>query len=147
MQDKPWKKEKTYTSVLLTITVAAIIVCAAAFTLKRDAPVMTQGSPEQGNTSYYSLNSLSSQENEGKAAVSREEAASKSSSVPPEKKERYLITVHDGKIGVFREGETSPFLIADTEVYLLPEEDIKILRKGIRVDSFSAVKGVLEDYE
>ena len=47
---------------------------------------------------------------------------------------------------MFRDGEDKPFLIADVSAYLLPEEDVEILRRGIEVDSFTGVKQVLEDY-
>ena len=133
MDGKSSKNYKKYTLLLLIVTVAALVVCAAAFSLKRDA-VAAQGNPEKNYTSYYNPKPSPSQER----AESRESSA---------ETEEYLITVYNGKIGVFRGGETSPFLTADTDVYLLPEEDVKILKKGIRADSFTAVKSILEDYE
>ncbi len=128
--------------VLFSITAAALIVCAAALGLKRDASVAAQAGLKESYTSYYSPKPSPSQE-------MPESAAALPSSRPSsgEKAEEYLITVYNGKIGVFRGGETAPFLIADTDVYLLPERDVSILRQGIRVDSFPAVKSVLEDYE
>lgn len=133
MDDKTSKKYKKYTLLLLIVTVAALVVCAASFSLKRDA-VAAQGNPEKNYTSYYNP----------KVSSSQERAESRESS---EEKEHYLVTVYNGKIGVFRGGESSPFLTADTDVYLLPQEDIQILRKGIRAESFAEVKGILEDYE
>ena len=40
-----------------------------------------------------------------------------------------------------------PFLTADVDVYLLPEEDIALLRKGLTAQSLTEVKSILEDYE
>lgn len=158
MENNAPKNYKKYTLALLIVTVAALVVCAASFALKRDAAMAVQGNPEQAYTSYYSPKPSASQENGNggnssqqsvaeqseKAARSEESAASKSGAGA---KESYLITVYDGKIGVFRNGEPEPFLTADIDVYLLPGEDLKILRKGIRAESFSEVKGILEDYE
>ena len=91
-----------------------------------------QGQPEKNLTEYYTPNAAASQENRGET---------------PSREESYLVTVYDGKIGVFREGEDEPFLTADTEVYLLPREDVAILEKGIRAQGFGAVKSILEDYQ
>lgn len=158
MENNAPKNYKKYTLALLIVTVAALVVCAASFALKRDASMAVQGNPEQTYTSYYSPKPSASQENGNggnssqqsvaeqseKAALSEESAASKNGSGA---KGSYLITVYDGKIGVYRNGEPEPFLTADIDVYLLPGEDLKILRKGIRAESFSEVKGILEDYE
>ena len=59
----------------------------------------------------------------------------------------YRVAVYDGKIGVFRQGETEPFLTADVEVYLLPQEDIALLRAGLEADTLAEVKAILEDYQ
>lgn len=57
------------------------------------------------------------------------------------------MAVYDGKIGVFRQGEAEPFLTADVEVYLLPQEDIALLRAGLEADTLAEVKAILEDYQ
>ena len=100
-----------------------------------DPPKATRrcrASREKNLTEYYTPNAAASQENSGET---------------PSREESYLVTVYDGKIGVFREGEDEPFLTADTEVYLLPREDVAILEKGIRAQGFGAVKSILEDYQ
>ena len=48
---------------------------------------------------------------------------------------------------MFRQGETEPFLTADVEVYLLPQEDIALLRAGLEADTLAEVKAILEDYQ
>lgn len=153
MENNAPKNYKKYTLALLIVTVAALVVCAASFALKRDASMAVQGNPEQTYTSYYSPKPAASQENGNlgnssqQSQVSSENHSSKAETSSRVEKESYLITVYDGKIGVFRNGEPEPFLTADIDVYLLPGEDLKILRKGIRAESFSEVKGILEDYE
>lgn len=153
MENNASKNYKKYTLALLIVTVAALVVCAASFALKRDASMAVQGNPEQAYTSYYSPKPTASQENgiggnsSLQSQASSENHSSKAETSSKAEKESYLITVHDGKIGVYRNGEPAPFLTADIDVYLLPSEDLKILRKGIRAESFSEVKGILEDYE
>ena len=39
------------------------------------------------------------------------------------------------------------FLTADVEVYLLPQEDIALLRAGLEADTLAEVKAILEDYQ
>lgn len=124
---------KKYTLLFLVITIVALVISAAALSLKRDA-VAVQGAPEKNTLKYYTSTD----------AASQESALSSSSS---QTEEQYLVTVYNGKIGVFRGNETSPFLTADIDVYLLPSEDISILKKGIPAESFSQVKRILEDYE
>lgn len=139
-------KYKTYTLALLLITAAALLVCAAALASKRSAALQVQGSPRETYESYYSLNPAPSQEMEKEAAASQISPPKDSpSSEGPQ--ETYLVTVYEGKIGVFQLGKTTPFLTADVDVYLLPEKDLELLKKGFRAKSLSEVRGILEDYE
>lgn len=131
---------KKRTLLTLVITATALLVCAAAFFLKQKPSLAVQGSLEESYTSYYSPKPAASQE------IRETPAPSLPAPSPSAEPEKYLITIYSGKIGVFREGEASPMLITETDVYLLPKEDIDILRQGIRVTGFSAVKSVLEDY-
>lgn len=139
------KRYQAYTLVLLITAAAALIVCAAAFRLKRDPSLAVQGNPEQSYLSYYSPKPSPSQETAKSQVSSSSESVSSQAASTPE--EEYLITIYNGKIGVFRENQADPFLTADRDVYLLPKEDVEILKKGIRVQGFTAVKSVLEDYE
>ncbi len=155
LETKAPKKYKKYTLILLIVTAAALVVYAASLSLKRDV-LAVQADPEQNLTSYYSPNPVSSQETGNGGENSQPERAAsaaapvkRTSPAPskPAEKESYLVTVHEGKIGVFRNKEASPFLTADIDVYLLPKEDLVLLKKGIRAESFAEVKGILEDYE
>lgn len=135
MDDKGSKRYKKYTLLLVIVTVVALIVCVAALSTKHNA-VAAQGNPENSDTSYYTPKPTLSQETASSQEASQQEDV-----------EEYLVSVYNGKIGVFRKGEASPFLIADTQVYLLPQEDIDILQKGIAAKGLSQVKSILEDYE
>ena len=78
-----------------------------------------------------------------KPAASQESPAA----AQPEPDGPYRVALYEGKIGVFQLGDTKPFLTADVDVYLLPEEDIALLRKGLTAQSLTEVKSILEDYE
>ena len=131
------KNYKKPTLILSIVTMTALVVSAAAFSLKQNSEIAVQCDPAKNASSYYTLNSFSSQESQN----------SQASSTAVRETEHYLITVCDGKIGVYKNGASDPFLTADVDVYLLPEEDLKLLRKGIATDSFMEVKAILEDYE
>ena len=51
-----------------------------------------------------------------------------------------------GRIAVWREGETEPFMTTDTLVYSLPKADRSKLAKGIVITGESALRKILEDY-
>lgn len=147
MEKRTEKTYKKYTLCLLIITVVALVVCAAALSLKHDA-VAAQGTVENSSAFYYRPNIGTSQENEESETSSdiRLKQAVESNGENDEK-DSYFITIYNGKIGVYKDGEATPFITADVDVYLLPEEDIAILRKGLRAEEFSEVKRILEDYE
>lgn len=130
------KKYKTYTLVLLIVTVLALVITAAMLSLKRSA-VAVQGepvdSPEKPGTAYYTPKPASSQENS-----ETEENSSGG---------EYLVTIYKGGIGVFQEGKSLPVLTSHAQVYLLPEEDIKLLRRGILAKDLAEAKRILEDYD
>lgn len=147
LTDETYKK---YTLALLIGAAAALVVCAAAFSLKRNITAV-QTSAEQNLTGYYSPNTNASQENESRqtAGISSEFDKSRAQQNVDKTEStdgNYLVTVYNGKIGVFEGGAPKPFVTADVDVYLLPQEDISILRKGIKAESFAEVKRILEDY-
>ncbi len=134
------KKYKLYTLWLLIITITALVVTAAMLSLKRSAAAAQVDTAVQGrplstkpDTVYYTPNPAPSQENSETLADAQED--------------RYLITVYRGRIGVFQEGKTVPVLVTDTEIYLLPEEDVQLLKKGITAKTLNEAKGILEDYD
>ncbi len=135
MNGHKFKNYKKMTLVLSLIAMVALVVTAAAFSLKKKSVAPAQTIPYQHTTSYYNPKISSSQEIPNTPQPSP-------ASVP----ERYLITVCDGKIGVYKNEESSPFLTSPVEVYLLPQADIELLQKGIVTNSFAEVKAILEDY-
>lgn len=138
------KRYKTYTLALLIVTVAALVLSAAMLSLKRTALARTPdpAAPRAAgpapmfsgpDTAYYTPNPALSQEN--------------SDTSGSEESGGYLITIYKGRIGVFQDGRATPVLTGDTQVYLLPQEDIELLKKGIRAQSLSQVRKILEDYD
>lgn len=121
------------TMVLIGVTVAALLVAVVALSLKGREAVPAQGSPAESVMSYYTPKGSASQ---GSAAQPAGDGDGP-----------YRVAVYDGKIGVFRQGEAEPFLTADVEVYLLPQEDIALLRAGLEADTLAEVKAILEDYQ
>ena len=113
--------------------VAALLVAVVALSLKGREAVPAQGSPAESGMSYYTPKASASQGSAAQPAGDEDGP--------------YRVAVYDGKIGVFRQGETEPFLTADVEVYLLPQEDIALLRAGLEADTLAEVKAILEDYQ
>ncbi len=133
------KQYKTYTLWLLIITITALVVTAAMLSLKRAAAAQPAAAPpaapapEEPGIAYYTPNPASSQEN--------------SETVENSGQPEYLVTLYQGRLGVFKEGRTSPVLTQDTPVYLLPEEDIELLKKGLPAKDLNEARKILEDYD
>ncbi|MGI6255555.1 MAG: hypothetical protein ACOYJZ_07955 [Acutalibacter sp.] len=133
MDDKKPKDYKKPTLLLVALTAAALLVTLFSLSLGGRNAVATAGSPAQKDMSYYTPKASASQESEPSSQPSDEGP--------------YRVAVYQGKIGVFQEGESEPFLTADVEVYLLPKEDIALLRQGILADDLAEVRSILEDYQ
>lgn len=131
-----YKTYKTLTVVLLIVTVIALVLAAVMLTLGRGAAAASgepESPPEKPTTIYYTP----------KPALSQE--SSKTEEKEPE--EGFLVTIYRGGIGVFQPGKSVPVLTRHTEVYLLPEEDIELLRAGIWAQDLTQAKEILEDYD
>lgn len=145
--DRKLARYKRYTFFLLLVTAFSLVVCAAAFSFKRDA-----AAAQPTVTNHYTPNRAASQETPGLAGPPASSTADMPANAqgaapsPSPQEERYTVSVYNGKIGVFRGNEPIPFLTAETEVYLLPQEDILLLRRGIPASSMSQVRAILEDY-
>ena len=133
LDDKKPRDYKMATMVLIGVTVAALLVAVVALSLKGREAVPAQGSPAESVMSYYTPKASASQGSAAQPAGDEDGP--------------YRVAVYDGKIGVFRQGEAEPFLTADVEVYLLPQEDIALLRAGLEADTLAEVKAILEDYQ
>ncbi len=138
MNGSNFKNYKKATLVLSITAVTALVISAATLSLKRETKAIFPESSAKSSIVDYTPNSSSSQETREAGAPAQP------SQQPP--KERYLITVYDGKIGVFKNNDPSPILMSDVQVYLLPKADIDLLQKGISAKSLSEAKSILEDY-
>ena len=60
----------------------------------------------------------------------------------------YIITTHEGQIGVFKYKETTPYLtLDDVMIDSLSEYDQKLLESGIQVYSEQELLSLIEDYD
>ena len=133
LDDQKPKDYKKPTILAVIITAAALLVSLLSLSLKGIAAVPAQGIPAQNDTTYYTPKPDASQET--------------ASDPLSESEGPYRITIYQGKIGVFQKGETEPCLTADVDVYLLPKEDVDLLRAGINAENLKEAKQILEDYE
>ena len=58
----------------------------------------------------------------------------------------YTVREYDGKIAVYKNDETKPYIIYDAYVSLLPQQDIDLLKKGIVTDDKEYLQSIIEDY-
>lgn len=126
------KQYKSYTLALLIATAAALVVAAAMLSFRREAAAVQTSpvsAPAGSDTAYYTPNPAVSQDNTETGESG------------------YYITIYKGRVGAFRPGEAEPVLTADTQVYLLPREDLELLRRGIWVDSLNEARRIMEDYD
>lgn len=131
-----YRRYKALTVILLIVTVIALLLSALMLTLKRGVSAVSgepQSPPENPATVYYTPKPASSQENS-----ETEESSGEGS---------FLVTIYRGGIGVFQPGKSVPVLTKHTEVYLMPEEDIELLRKGIWARDLTHAKEILEDFD
>ena len=58
----------------------------------------------------------------------------------------FLLGIRDGRIALWRSGETEPVRIFPYRAEMLPPEDQKALEKGIVISDENALSRILEDY-
>lgn len=58
----------------------------------------------------------------------------------------YTVKEYDGKIAVYKNEETKPYVVYDAYVSLLPQQDIELLKKGIVTDNKEYLQSIIEDY-
>lgn len=119
----------------------SIIVCTlcvlVGLSLIFQAHPQTKNNPNSltsENQVHFTSNAPSSQENGNLPAMTS-------------KPETYIIRSYDGKIGIFKNEEKSPFQIVDVEVSSLPQTDQLLLATGIHADNPSDLQQIIEDYE
>lgn len=59
----------------------------------------------------------------------------------------YYITEYNGIIGVFKYGDTTPYLTENVKVELLPDIDKELIRKGVEFQNYKDMIEFLQDYE
>lgn len=139
MNDRQLRNYKKYTLILLLVTAGALIVCAAAFSIKQ-AALAAHAKSQDMVTEHYTPKQAASQETPAPQKATPTPA-------PQEAPSGYVVKVYDGKIGVFKAGGEAPVLVSEVEAYLLPQGDIELLQKGIPAASLSEARSILEDYE
>lgn len=135
MEEKKMRDYKKYTFALLLATVAALIVCAAAFSFKRAVQATAPG-PQAATTDHYTPNLTASQGNAAPPAAA-----------PPAGQGGYRVSLLDGKIAVFQDGQEGPLLVSEAGTAGLPQEDIDLLRQGIPAATLAQVRAILEDFD
>lgn len=68
-----------------------------------------------------------------------------SASVP--EKATFYATLLDGKVVIYKDGDTEPFITTDINSRKLPLEDQKLLGQGMILSDENAVNRFLEDYD
>ncbi|MBE6958555.1 MAG: hypothetical protein E7447_05335 [Ruminococcaceae bacterium] len=58
----------------------------------------------------------------------------------------FILGVHEGKVALWKEGIKNPIKVFPYQASQLPEEDQKRLEQGVRVESISQLKKLIEDY-
>ncbi|MBQ7284280.1 MAG: hypothetical protein IJW74_05485 [Oscillospiraceae bacterium] len=70
-------------------------------------------------------------------------------SEPPEPADEtaveYTVKDYGGKVAVFEKENSEPLVVYEIYTHLLPENDIEILRRGIKITSRQQLQSCLED--
>lgn len=125
--------------------VAVLVFCGTSLKKELEAAQAVQGQLDKNHDSYYISDNSSSQETETSGAVPSNSPQVTPSPTPAA--DKYLVTVYEGKIVVYRNDETLPMKTLSMPLSMLTPEDIEILEKGISVTGIGQLKQVLEDYE
>ena len=62
------------------------------------------------------------------------------------KEYKYRVSVFNGKLAVFEGNSKVPYIVYDTYVNSLPENDIRLLSEGIKTNSSSELMKIIEEY-
>lgn len=64
----------------------------------------------------------------------------------PEDTKTYIVTIRDGRVSVLDEEKDEVVISLDAPANILPEDDIRLLEKGIIAEGLSEARRILEDY-
>ncbi|MBR1481760.1 MAG: hypothetical protein IJ598_02195 [Ruminococcus sp.] len=59
---------------------------------------------------------------------------------------RFVLGAERGRLVVYRQGESEPFITTETFTYTLPKPDRLRLEQGIEINGEAALRRTLEDY-
>lgn len=83
----------------------------------------------------------------GKAIEHEKSAAAARQVVLRTQEVGYILRESAGHLALFRENSPRPYLILDTEVWLLPEQDRLALADGIYLSTEAELQALLEDWD
>ena len=58
----------------------------------------------------------------------------------------FTVKEYSGKVAIYKNDETKPYIVYDAYVSLLPQQDIDLLKKGIVTDDKEYLQRIIEDY-
>lgn len=125
-------------SVLLCCAIAVLTICTVLFLGRHVFPQQEKtisASSPKSMLSYSTSNTTSSQ--------GSSPAAQTLASGP----DIYLVKEYKGHIGVYRNGEKTPFREYPTDVAVLPQADQAALKQGKALHSMEEVEKLVEDYD
>ena len=120
----------------VSLAVCTVLVLVGLMLIAHFSPQVS-GSPASSaseNQIHFTSNAPSSQESGNLPAMTSQQDSS-------------LVRTYDGKIGIFKNEEKSPFEIIDVDVSSLPQTDQLLLATGIEADSTAELQRIREDYE
>ncbi len=120
----------------VSLAVCTVLVLVGLMLIAHFSPQVS-GNPASSaseNQIHFTSNAPSSQESGNLPAMTSQQ-------------DSYLVRTYDGKIGIFKNEEKSPFEIIDVDVSSLPQTDQLLLATGIEADSTAELQRIREDYE
>lgn len=168
-KNQPYKKFALNT-IIVALAVVIVSIAVSSITKQLGDSEQVDADPYQSadSSSYYTAKAEASQ---GSGAVAKAPITSAAPSPVPSKSptptpspsdepsatpepeqsmlpmDTYRVTIFQEKITVFKNDENEPYMTLDLPVSLLPEEDRTLLEEGIELDSITAMRAFLEDYE
>lgn len=167
-KNQPYKKFALNT-IIVALAVVIVSIAVSSITKQLGDSEQANADPQSADSSsYYNSKAESSQGNEAvaKAPITTSKPSSSPTKSPtptstpseepsatPEPEESlppadtYRVTIFQEKITVFKNGGDEPFMTLDLPISLLPEEERNLLEEGIELESTTAMRAFLEDYE
>ena len=121
--------------IISLVVCTAVILAGFAFLTEYNLQTKNNAIPQNiENRPYSTSNGESSQENVSRPVMTSREDA-------------YVMRTYEGKIGIFKNEDSTPFQVIEVEVASLPETDRLLLENGISFTDVSKLRQAIEDYE